>query len=375
MRFPDAVPVLSDGAHGGVTLRAHRLDDVPRVVEQCNDPLSVAWTTVPTPYGPADATEWIATMIPKAWGDETDLCFAIEHDGRFAGSASLRPHGGGEAEVGFGLHPDARGKRVMRRALDLLLDWGFGEQGYAVVHWRANAGNWASRRTAWAVGFSFGPTIPRLLEQRGERHDGWTGWIGADDAREPRSPWLRVPELETPRLRLRAWQDRDAARIVEAANDPLLRHFIPETPLPREVGAVPDYLHRVHLMAADGIRMAWCVADRETDQALANVALFDLEGPEDEGSGQVGYWAHPDARGRGVMTEALRRVADWSLGRVGEGGLGLRRLYLLTAASNTTSRRLAEQTGFVHVGTERCAAPTGTDGYDDNAVYDRLRTD
>lgn len=370
MRFPDDTPVLTDG---GVTVRPHTLDDVPRVVEQCNDPLSIAWTTVPVPYGPTDATDWIGTAIPKAWADETDLCFAIEYDGRFAGSASLRPMGGGEAEVGFGLHPDARGHGVMRRALNLLLDWGFEKRGLAVVHWRANAGNWASRRTAWALGFSFGPTIRRLLPQRGERRDGWTGWIGVDDPREPGGRWLEVPVLETSRLRLRPWRDDDAERIVETANDQQLRHFIPDSPLPRDTDAVPAYLSHVHLMAANDVRLAWCVADPETDRALGNVALFEFDSPDEDASAQVGYWAHPDARGRGVMSAAVALAADWSMRSSSDGGLGLRRLFLLTAVSNTASRRLAENAGFVHVGTERSAARIGDGEYVDNAIYDRLR--
>jgi [ribosomal protein S5]-alanine N-acetyltransferase len=370
MRFPEEVPVLTDGV---VTVRAHVPEDVPRIVEQCNDPVSITSTTVPVPYGHGDAVEWISTMVPKAWADESDLCFAIEYEGRFAGSQSLRERGGGEAEVGFGLHPDARGKGVMRRALHLLLDWGFTHRGYAVVHWRANAGNWTSRRTVWALGFSFGPTIPDLLVQRGERHDGWTGWLGADDPREPTTRWLAPPLLETDRLRLRPWRAGDGPCLVEASHDAHLRHFIPSSPLPRDPADVPAYLTRIELAAADGDRVAWCVADRRTDQALGNVAIFDFEGPDDGASAQVGYWLHPDGRGRGVMTEALRRAADWAYARAPDG-LGLRRLFLLTAVSNSGSRRVAEDAGFVHVGTERSAAQVG-DGFEDNAIFDQLRTD
>jgi len=370
MRFPDDVPVLTDGE---ATLRAHTLDDVSGVLEQCNDPVSIACTAVPVPYGPDEALDWIGTAIPKAWADESDLCFALEHDGRFAGSLSLRPRGGGEAEVGFGLHPDARGQGLMRRALTLLLDWGFTRCGFEVVQWRANAGNWASRRTVWSVGFSFGPTVPRLLQQRDERHDAWTGWLGADDPREPTTRWLEPCVLETPRLRLRPWRTADGPRLVGAAGDAELRHFIPESPLPRDLAGVMGYLTRIQLAAADGARVAWCVADRHTDRALGNVSFFELEGPDARGTAQVGYWLHPDARGRGVMTEALRRVVDHGF-TAAPAGLGLRRLFLLTAVSNTGSRRVAERSGFVQVGTERAAARVG-DGFEDNALYDRLHSD
>lgn len=369
MRFPEEVPTLTDGV---VTLRAHQSADIARIVEQCLDPESIRWTTVPTPYDEDAAVDWITNMVPAGWTGDTTYGFAIEHEGRFAGTVDLRMRSGGEAEIGFGLHPDARGAGVMRRALNLLLDWGFG-RGVEIVHWRAFVGNWSSRRTVWGLGFEFGPTIPRLLPQRGERRDAWTGWLGADDPREPLEPWLVPPVLEADGLRLRPWREDDGPRLVETANDPVVREWIPDTPLPRSLDAVPDYLSRVRLGAATNGRMAWCVADAESDQALGNVALFEFEDEGDDLTAQVGYWSHPAGRGRGAMTAALRLVTDWALRRTADGGLGARRLYLLTSVRNEGSRRLAERVGFEHVGTERASAPVAGGGYEDNALYDRLR--
>jgi RimJ/RimL family protein N-acetyltransferase len=364
MQFPDDVPVLGGGE---VTLRAHRLDDMDAIVEMCRDPQMAAWTTVPAPYERAHATEWVGTSVPKGWAEGSSLGFAIEHAGAFAGSVDLRPRSRVEAEVGFGLHPAHRRQGVMHRALDLLLDWAFGPGGYAVVTWRAYVGSWASRRVAWATGFRFGPTVPGLLLQRGEPRDAWTGWIGADDSRRPKSRWLEVPVLQTPRLRLRAWRETDGDRLVQASNDTRLRRFIPHSPLPHVPADVPAYLLRLQQTASEGSRLAWCVADRDSDEALGNVALFDFE---TDGTAQLGYWAHPRARGRGVLGEAARAVADWAL-TADPAGFGLRRLYLLTAVSNTASQRVAERAGFAHVGTERSSAPVGP-GHEDSRVYDRL---
>ena len=371
MRFPDEVPTLTDGV---VTLRAHRAGDVPRIVEQCRDPESIAWTTVPSPYDEGDATDWITRIIPAGWADDSTYCFAIEHEGRIAGALDLRMLGAGNGEIGFGLHPDARGRSVMRRALGLLLDWGFRERGLAVVHWRAHVGNWGSRRVVWSLGFSFGPTVPRLLAQRGERADAWTAWLGADDPREPVEPWLVPPVLEGDGVRLRPWGEADGPRLVEVANDPVLRDWLPDSPLPRSIDAVPDYLTRVHLGAATNGRVAWCVADAATDLALGNVALFDFEGEGDDLTAQLGYWSHPAGRGRGVMTTALRLVTGWALRRTVDDGFGARRLYLLTSVRNTASRHLAERVGFEHVGTERRSARLADGGYEDNALYDVLRS-
>ena len=372
VRFPDDVPLLTDGT---VTLRAHQPSDVPRIVEQCNDAESLAWTTVPTPYDEGDAREWIGGPVPRGWAEDSTYCFAVEVGGRFAGSVDLRMKGGGEGELGFGLHPDARGDGVMRRALTLLLDWGFAQHDLAVVQWRAFTGNWASRRTVWALGFRFGPTIPDLLPHRGERRDAWTAWLGAEDPREPVEPWRVPPVLEGDGVRLRPWRESDAASLVEAATDPVMSAWNPRSPLPTALDAVPVYLQRVRLSAATNQRLAWCVADPVTDEVLGNVAFFDLEDDADDLTAQVGYWSHPRGRGRGAMTAAVRLACAWAHRPAVDGGLGARRLYLLTSDRNGASRRLAERAGFVHVGTERASAPVAGGGFEDNALYDRLRGD
>ena len=81
----------------------------------------------------------------------------------------LRLRRDGLAEIGFGLHPAARGRvaderggpagprpRLRRRS------------GWTLIRWRARVGNWPSRRVAAAAGFVFDGTVRRLLVERGE---------------------------------------------------------------------------------------------------------------------------------------------------------------------------------------------------------------
>ena len=86
MTFPGAIPTLTDGP---VVLRSHRPSDAERCVEQCLDPESVRWTTVPSPYSLDDAYQFIGSRA-KAWLDDTEWAFAVELEGRYAGSVSLR---------------------------------------------------------------------------------------------------------------------------------------------------------------------------------------------------------------------------------------------------------------------------------------------
>jgi [ribosomal protein S5]-alanine N-acetyltransferase len=367
--FPHDVPVLTDGE---VTLRAHRLSDVDGIVAQCVDPESVRWTTVPTPYGRADAESYVTQGVPEGWLTRQDLCFAVESPhARFSGSVSLRPMVEGIAEVAFGLHPAARGHGVGRRAVKLLLDWGFQQPEIDVVVWYAYVGNWASWRVAWANGFSYHGTIPKFLRQRGERRDTWNGSLRADDTREPKHEWHVSPVLESDRLRLRPHRDDDAPRFAEMLRDDRSRHFGGRDTLLFRLPNLEYAVHRALEANARGERYDWTIADRDSDEFAGQIQLFHLAAM-DGTAAEVGYSVHPSWRGRGVLTEALGMVVEWAFRAKEHGGLGRRLLFLDTAASNKASRHAAEKAGFVHVATHPASFPTGESGFEDNTIYHQL---
>src|SRR3954469_20242469 len=77
VEFPDEVPTLTDGT---VTLRAHAPDDVQGSYEQCQDPLSQQWTTVPVPYSLDDAHAFVCGAVPEGWREDRQWAFAVEAD-------------------------------------------------------------------------------------------------------------------------------------------------------------------------------------------------------------------------------------------------------------------------------------------------------
>jgi RimJ/RimL family protein N-acetyltransferase len=156
-----------------LVLRLPVVDDLADIVAQCQDPEFQRWTTVPVPYQESDAQDFLR-RVADGWQANVAR-FVIEYQGRFSGTVDLRFDGLGGADVGFGLAPWARGKGVMTRALRLVLAWGFELPGIDVVYWRAQVGNSASRRVAGRCGFRMDGTVRGLLEQRGERRDGWIG--------------------------------------------------------------------------------------------------------------------------------------------------------------------------------------------------------
>ena len=366
-----AAPTLTDGV---VTLRAHREDDVERCWEQCQDPISQAWTTVPIPYSRDDARRFVRDAMPGGWASDQEWGFAVEFEGSYAGTVSLRNESDGRAEIAYGSHPDVRGRGVVERALRLLLDWGFapepGGRGLQSVIWWANVGNWSSRKVAWRLGFSFDGTVRRWLPQRGALLDGWVGSLTRDDERQPRHAWLEVPRIEGEKVRLRMHRDDDLDRMHAGATDPLTSYWLGRIPDPYTREQAADFLaHRSEGMAA-GTDLHWMLAEAETDLLLGTVSLMHIN----EGMTEVGYWSHPEARGRGVMAEAVRMACRHAFIDTEDGGLGLHRVYATVAEDNVASRRVLEAAGFALIGTERRSVLV-RDGMHDGAAYELLVED
>ena len=369
-----AAPTLSDGV---VTLRAHTDDDVESVVEQCRDPLSREWTTVPLDYTREDARRFVRDAMPGGWASDQEWGFAVERrlpDGgtAFAGTVSLRNRGDRRAEVAFGAHPGARGTGAMERAVRLLLAWGFSPEGRGLgtVVWYAHPGNWESRRLAWKVGFSFDGTLRGWLDHRGELRDAWTGTLRAGEPLEPRTAWLDVPRIEGAQVRLRRHRDDDLDRVLEGATDPATAYWLGRLPHPYSREEAARFLRVRSEGMASGTDLHWMIADRATDALLGTVSLMHLH----EGMAEVGYWSHPEARGRGVMTEAVQMACRHAVIAVEDGGLGLHRLHATAAVDNVASRGVLERAGFTLVGVERRSVLV-RDGMHDGAAYELLASD
>jgi RimJ/RimL family protein N-acetyltransferase len=318
-------------------------------------------TTAPT------LTDGHVTLRPHrgdGWQDEGAWGFEVEVDGRYAGTVGLRDEGSGRAGVAFDPDPDAHEAGPTEAALRLLLEWGFTEGALDVVVWRAAVGSWASRRLAWRLGFSFDGTVRRALPLQDGLRDAWVGTLLDTEDRTPRHPWLEVPVLEADALRLRPWRESDVPRIVEACSDERTRRWLGRMPDPYTEADARAWLEHQQESRATAQALHWAVVDPADDQtALASVSAFDLV-PEVEA--EIGYWAHPEARGRGVVSRAMRRVVSYAF-----EDLGVRRVTAGAAVDNAASRHVIERNGLRAWGTER-AGTAVLGGRADLVWYDVL---
>ena len=369
LTWPLSVPVLSDGV---VTLRAHTPTDIDDMLEMAQGPVMVANTAVPDPNTREDSENYAFTVVRGGWDVGNHFGWAIEAEDdngreRFAGNVDIR---GGRpiADIGYALHPWARGRGLMVRAVRLATDWAFTE-GVEIVHWNAHIGNEASLRVAYQTGFTLIGVIPGLLHERGRVLDAWTASRRFGDPPVPRTRWAKSTVIGTERLRLRPFVDADVPRVVETCSDPTTRHWLNGLPHPYIEATARGYLADCVWQAATGAKATWAVADHDTDVLLGNVAVMDMLGINSTG-GEVGYWTHPDARGRGVMTEAVRAVVEHAFD---PSGLDRARLTLYAAAGNPQSNAVAVAAGFRRFGTQTAAELLGDGSVDDLHGYELVR--
>ena len=156
-----------------------------------------------------------------------------------------------------------------------------------------------------------------------------------------------LPEIETARLRLRAFTSEDLEAFAALRADADVMRYIGlgggHGPQTREVAA--GWLERNERRWREyGLGM-WAVVEREGDGEL--LGWCGLGRLEDTETIEVGYGLAPRAWGRGIATEAARASV-----RFGFEELALPRVVAVAYPDNAASRRVMEKLGMRYVRNE-----------------------
>jgi RimJ/RimL family protein N-acetyltransferase len=354
-------------------------DDIDRITELCQDEQIQRWVSVPSPYTRRDADSFVRNVVRAGWDSGSELPWAIRDpaDRSVRGMVGLALDHHGSAEIGFWLAAETRGAGLMTKAVRLVVENAFDPGGLGLdrLLWRAQVGNWPSRKVAWRLGFRFDGTVRSEIVQRDQRHDAWVATLLATDKWEPIQPWFDVPRLRGQGLILRRWRDTDADAVVEGCTDPVTRHWLGTLPDPYTRDTALDHIANREEAHAAARGVHWAAALDEEGPAVGSFSLMALGDSPIRHSAEVGYWMAPSARGRGIATEAVRLMVRHAFMPVADGGLGVRRLVLAHASGNAASQGVAVRNGFLPVGVERAAERLGDGTYADLHWYDLLATD
>ena len=167
-------------------------------------------------------------------------------------------------------------------------------------------------------------------------------------------------------VRLERFGEEHLEAFARMIHDPLIQRFttFPSPPPPR---FPRDWLDKYEAGRRDGTREVFAVVPPEGGELLGVAVAFGVD--REQGHAELGYVVAPEARGRGVATEALRWLTRWAFDE-----LGMFRLQLVIGVDNEASRRVAAKCGYVYEGTLRgMYAGPGRRG--DGEMWSRLVTD
>jgi RimJ/RimL family protein N-acetyltransferase len=151
-------------------------------------------------------------------------------------------------------------------------------------------------------------------------------------------------ELSDDRLLLRLPVSSDVDDITLACRDVELQRWIP-VPIPYERIHGEQWVDDTSRSWAEDHELRWVIIEPGvSDRAVGAIGLH----ARDATMREVGFWMAPWARGRGVMTDAVRLACRW-----GFAELGLGRIEWWANVGNYASRRVAEKVGFTMEGTAR----------------------
>ncbi|MEU3193686.1 GNAT family protein [Streptomyces sp. NPDC006992] len=174
--------------------------------------------------------------------------------------------------------------------------------------------------------------------------------------------------LRTERLLLRPFEERDAAALAAACDDPDIQRFVP-VPEPYTLNDAEEFVRGVSANGwredtmynfgvftrggADGSGDGGAEDGRAADggtggELVGSMGLVRLSLHTAERQAELGFWTARGHRRKGYTAEAARAVADWAF-----TALGVERLEWLAQVENTGSRAVAQRLGFVEEGIAR----------------------
>jgi len=159
----------------------------------------------------------------------------------------------------------------------------------------------------------------------------------------PRWP-AELPVLTDGEIVLRYANATDADDIVAACVDRDVAHWT-VVPQPYRLEHALGFINEAQPSYHAQSKIPYVIADARTDQLIGSAGIHDIDLLA--GSGEMGYWVAPAARGRGVAARAVTL-------QLGAARLfGLHRFWLLIEAANLASIAVARRAGFTFEGEVR----------------------
>jgi RimJ/RimL family protein N-acetyltransferase len=147
------------------------------------------------------------------------------------------------------------------------------------------------------------------------------------------------------RIRIRLRSDADTPALIAACRDPEVPRWT-RVPDGYDETHAAEWSVRAARLQEAGEAVPLAIADAETDEFLGSIGIQEID--REEGRCDIGYFLAPDARGRGLMTSAVRLMTRWAF-----ENLPVDRVQIKVQPENGRSRAVAERAGYTFEGVLR----------------------
>ncbi|MBV7363625.1 GNAT family N-acetyltransferase [Actinomycetaceae bacterium TAE3-ERU4] len=219
----------------GITLRRTSSEDIEEIAKACSDSRVARWVTTPWPYSFEDAKWFVNSYLDSLPPGSLSLGIYLPESPTLVGVVDLRRQGKMEGEFGCWMLPAFTGRGIMRKAIKMVAQYAFEELGLSRLIWRAEVGNWASRKVAWACGFKYegvarGAIFPNAYllaqEEGASNRDLWVLSLLSGESMEPKEKWcgplegqlgdIRLPDFNRPEDLVRQFHEVYDCPILDA---------------------------------------------------------------------------------------------------------------------------------------------------------------
>lgn len=173
---------------------------------------------------------------------------------------------------------------------------------------------------------------------------------------------IEFPIIKGDAITLRPLREEDINPIFHACQDPIISAFT-RVPHPYDISMAEDFVREADVAYRNHVSVSFAI---EVDGAFAGtIGLHSIQ--LGDHLAEVGYWIEKSYRGKGICTEAMRMLSEFSI-----GVMAFRRLEALADFDNLASQRVMERAGFTREGLLRNRA-TKRDGRQvDMALYSKV---
>lgn len=149
------------------------------------------------------------------------------------------------------------------------------------------------------------------------------------------------PTLRTDRLILRKLEMSDDKLIFGYQSNKENFEFV-DMPVYTSIEEAQNYIKKVNNGVEKNKWIIWAIADKETNIILGTISIWNIS--LEQSKAELGYGLFPGNLGKGIMSEALKKVVEF-----GFNNMGLKIIEAYTNEINHKSRALLERNNFTKI--------------------------